>query len=437
MACLALLTSLWANGRPDAPSPPSGPSDAELIKRLGHRDFQQREKASRALQARGPRVLPALRAALGLPDPEVVRRLNLLIPALERYQALEPKTVTFSLKHKPIRTVFDELSRQTGYRFQLGLPAERETLLYSFQFDQTPFWEAFDRMCEAAELSFQGMHGFDTFYLHHQETHSPYVCRSGAFRLVGHSIHHQRTIEFSQIPKGQSPARGDYLQFSFCIASEPKLALLANGNPMVELAIDDHQESMILSPEPDHGGVQVSRYGHGHRMLMVQTQVPLFCPSRHSTRVKLLKGKVPVVVLVDQKPVLTAEPILTAKGRKWEKDQVVLDIEDVTKPEMNGTHYQIKLSIRDASRAVNQPEDYGWLNSLSQRLELHDARGRRYPLEHQTWDHATPSSARGSLTFGLTGAIASSIGPPARLVYYDWITLEHQVPFEFRDLPLP
>jgi hypothetical protein len=29
------------------------------------------------------------------------------------------------------------------------------------------------------------------------------------------------------------------------------------------------------------------------------------------------------------------------------------------------------------------------------------------------------------------------VGPPAKLVYYSWVLMEHEVAFEFRDLPLP
>jgi len=31
----------------------------------------------------------------------------------------------------------------------------------------------------------------------------------------------------------------------------------------------------------------------------------------------------------------------------------------------------------------------------------------------------------------------SKVGPPAKLVYQLWVKMEHEVPFEFRNLPLP
>jgi hypothetical protein len=29
------------------------------------------------------------------------------------------------------------------------------------------------------------------------------------------------------------------------------------------------------------------------------------------------------------------------------------------------------------------------------------------------------------------------VGPPAKLVFEDWIIHEHEIPFEFKDVPLP
>ena len=59
----------------------------------------------------------------------------------------------------------------------------------------------------------------------------------------------------------------------------------------------------------------------------------------------------------------------------------------------------------------------------------------KYPAVR--WMSALPinnnTSAQVTFTFGLNGAG----GPPTKLVYQDWTTVQHEVPFEFRDLPLP
>src|SRR5213078_4088462 len=74
---------------PTAPAPavvekPIPPAIIEkLVEQLGDRDFHKRDQAARQLETLGPRALPELRKARVNADPEVRRRLDDLIPALE------------------------------------------------------------------------------------------------------------------------------------------------------------------------------------------------------------------------------------------------------------------------------------------------------------------------------------------------------------------
>ena len=52
------------------------------------------------------------------------------------------------------------------------------------------------------------------------------------------------------------------------------------------------------------------------------------------------------------------------------------------------------------------------------------------------WTNGTPTSVQGTFMFGEPGNGVQA-GKPAKLTYYGWVTLQHQVEFEFRDLPLP
>jgi hypothetical protein len=42
---------------------------------------------------------------------------------------------------------------------------------------------------------------------------------------------------------------------------------------------------------------------------------------------------------------------------------------------------------------------------------------------------------QGTFNFGDGGN--AQLGKPAKLTYYGWVTMQHQVEFEFKDLPLP
>src|SRR6516164_3157528 len=111
---MGLLTvPALADKRPDPSSPVTV---ADLLVQLSSKDFHTRESASKSLSALGVDVLPALQKAKANADPEVRRRLEELIPPLERAVALMPKRVTLHLNHKPLRTVLAEFTKQTGYK---------------------------------------------------------------------------------------------------------------------------------------------------------------------------------------------------------------------------------------------------------------------------------------------------------------------------------
>jgi len=90
---LALVGSVWA----DSSAKKAGPSVEQLIEQMGNKDFQVRDKASKALAALGKEALPELLKGRGNPDPEIRRRLDELIPPLERAVALSPKLVTLHM----------------------------------------------------------------------------------------------------------------------------------------------------------------------------------------------------------------------------------------------------------------------------------------------------------------------------------------------------
>src|SRR5205814_4606254 len=103
---LAILATSWAAPPVLSPSPSPtvpgiDPAVANLVKDLGHPDYRTREKAGQALAAKGEKVLPDLRRALAeAADPEVSRRLGVLVRRLDHDRLVSPKRVTLALKGK-------------------------------------------------------------------------------------------------------------------------------------------------------------------------------------------------------------------------------------------------------------------------------------------------------------------------------------------------
>ena len=110
---------------------------------------------------------------------------------------------------------------------------------------------------------------------------------------------------------------------------------------------------------------------------------------------------------------------------------VSLDIAEAK--EAQGKTYQIAMTARRAGK--DQPHDYAWTNSLHQRVELTDAKGNKFLSHGFNWTNGTPTSVQGTFIFGDGGN--AQIGKPHKLTYYGWVTTQHQIEFEFKDLPLP
>ncbi len=89
---LAIVGLCVAFGPAAADEPPSAARIAQLIGQLGAADFNEREAASKALEASGPPALDALDAAVSNPDAEVRRRVLALLESIETRAYGRPMT---------------------------------------------------------------------------------------------------------------------------------------------------------------------------------------------------------------------------------------------------------------------------------------------------------------------------------------------------------
>jgi hypothetical protein len=435
---VGLALPVWAAAPP--PAPPWQPAVERLIAELGDRDHRRRDEAERRLRGEGVRAVPLLRKALGRPDAEVRRRVLRLIPLLEARALLAPRRLTLKVNAKPLTAVFAEITRQTGYKvlyYQNGPPGKAEG--YSFDLKDVTFWEAIDTICRAANLVVQHSYGDDQVRLHHAGGHSPYVGRDGPFRYQANSFQLYRNVELGLVgEKGAAPpARTENLTFTFTLCAEPRLPLLSAGEARLDAAYDSERNSMLVPRVNQEvelmGGRMWSRryYGGGSRQLTLQTQVNLSRPSQKATAVKLLRGVVPVTLLVEQKPMVVSDKVLAAKGKKVVVGDTQFAFDDVVK--MPNNQYQLKLTITHQNKT--DPNDYTWMNTLYQRMELQDAKGARY----QNWGTSSSSSSNTQMNITLTYSSQGlgKVGPPTKFVYQHWTTRQHDIRFEFKDLPLP
>src|SRR5262249_10856075 len=151
-----------------------------------------------------------------------------------------------------LREAVAELGKQTGYKISIWPEAppngDQDKLVYSFHFNQLPFWEALDRVCEAGGLVAQHLYyGDENLRLQYQDSYVPRARRSGPFRVVAQGSQYNRSIPFGTLPR-QAPLgqQGpEELTFSLVLATEPRLPLLRVGTVRLTEARDDENRSML------------------------------------------------------------------------------------------------------------------------------------------------------------------------------------------------
>lgn len=411
-------------------TPPPGPTVEELIGQLSSPDFRQRESAGRQLGERAEEALPALRKALPTAEPEARRRMTVLVQRVEMRVLLHGKRVNAHYVKKPVTEIVADMTKQTGYRIDLqGEPPNPRVTL---EFKDTPFWEAFDKLALVSGM-FPGTNdSVDGLLLMAQDTYVPYVYHSGPFRAAAQGMNMSKNSNlgvFPRNPMNNNNQNNDQFSFSFSLAVEPRLPILGIGQPSVTAAEDDLGRSLVF---PGTENTVVSYYNGGSKTLMQNTQVGLLAPGRDAQKLKLIKGSVPVTLLTDSRPSITIDKPLNNKRKKWSSPNYDLELNSFVEVPGGQPHtYQIDLLVKTASTLV--VDDLNWLNTVGQRIEIFDEKGKKYALQSLN-ENPTPASVQANFQIAPLG---EGYTAPAKLVLSHWVVTNHQVPYEFRDLPLP
>jgi hypothetical protein len=452
LASAVLLPAAFAA----APPPPSLRAAAiqRLIEQLGDRDYRVRDLAERRLQAEGKTALPLLRKATAHSDPEVRRRVVRLIPGMEAAILFAPRRVTFTVRNQPLNKVLDELSKASGYKvmnqagvmfFPGGAPAAPaapgavKEKTFSYEFVNEPFWNVVERLCRDAKLTVQQSWGDDFVRLYPTVGHAPHVARSGPFFCVAQNFQLYRNVDLSTTkPDGPTAGRSESLTFNFLVFAEPRLPFMGMGEPRLESAYDDLRNSMLLKTVSDPsagawgpGGVRfIGRryYGGNYKQLTMHVGVNLERRSEKASTLKVLRGVVPMTILVEQKPMLITDKILSAKGVKKTLGELEFNIQEVKK--MPNNQVQVRFTV--TKKGGN---DYTWQNSLYNRLELSDDKGNKFNIWGTSWGGSGANVVNLTLTYGTQGVV--KVGTPTKFAFMHWETKQYDVAFEFRNVPLP
>ena len=436
---------------PAAPPGPAarvadGPADADvkrMIEDLGSDDWRAREKAGRDLAAKGEKALPHMRKALLATDnPEVQRRLAVLVRKMDRDRLVEPKRVTYTAKDKPAKDVFDEIAKQTGYKIEFG--GGGSDAKYSFEFNNTPFWQAVDAVANAAGFTVYAEYGDETIRVYNQDSVNPYVAYAGPFRFVATNIQTNRNVQLSGISRRGNNARAnEYMSLSFQIQSEPKNPMLGTTQPELTEAKDDLGGSLLPPQERNNGFRSSNYYNGGYRGHNTYMSVNLTRGDRAATTLKSLKGRIGIVLLAGAVTELSVTDPLKVKKKTFAGRTTEIELDAVTEDANQKGTYLVTLTAKKLTPGdPDRGEDYAWGQNLWQRLELSDEKGNKYFCYGPNTHNPNGGTVQLVVAFGpedrRTGRPATvKFGPPKKLVLNEWLTVTHEVPFEFKDIPLP
>jgi hypothetical protein len=420
---------------------PPDPALKQMLDDLGSDDWRTREKAGRDLEALGQKALPHMRKALLTTDnPEVQRRLEVLVRKMDRARLIEPKRITLSMKDKTAKEFFDEIAKQTGYKIEFGGGPDTK---HSFEFNNTPFWQAVDAVANASGFTVYAEYEDETVRVYNNDAMNPHVAYAGPFRFVATNISSNRNVQLSGISRrGDNNRMNEYMNLSFQIQSEPKNPMLGVTQPELTEAKDEFGGN-LLPPRERHayspGYINNSYRGHN-----TYVSVNLTRGDRAAKTIKSLKGRVGIVMLSGTVADVVVPDALKTKKKTFVGRTVQVDFDSVDEDANQKGIYVVSFTAkRLGERDPNRNDDYQWSNSLWQRLELTDDKGNRYFCPGPTAQNFNGQGVvQMVVQFGTddrrTGRQAAvKPGAPAKFTLNEWLTITHEVTFEFKDIPLP
>lgn len=446
---VALIVGATALGAQDGVKPtPAGSTPAatgtgasveQLLKDLGADDYRTRERAGRELVARGEKVLPQMRAAFRQTDsPEVQRRLAVMIRRMDTERLIEPKRITLAKKAMTVKEALDELAKQSGYRIEFGGGGNNER--HAFEFDKTPFWVAIDKVAAAAGCVVYTDYNDDGIRVYNQDTMNPYVAYSGPFRIVATNINSSDSIQLSGMSRrGNGTHRYSNMNLSFQIQSEPKNPML--GVTQVELirAVDEFGGSLAV---PRNQNDRSNYYSNGSfRGFNTYGNVALSRGDKTARTIKVLKAKMGILLLAGTSPeILIAEP-LKIKNKSFSGRTIEIDIAALNPDANNKERYTLEVTARRLGQQDPDRPDYNWSNTVWQRIELVDAQGNKYRTQGPNTSNNNGHTVQLTIPFGAEdnrgNRAPEKLGPPVKLIVNEWLSITHEVTFEFANIPLP
>ena len=442
------MLPIVAGPGPLPPEPADNPAD--LAGQVASAEPGVREEAEGRLEEIGRPALPALRIALEKAEvPAAARRLADLIDLIERRRLLRATPVALDEKDVPVAEAVADLGRRSGLHVALDPPddpAWSSTRVSLATGGPIGFWDAVDRLGAAGGFRVEAVSFWPgspqaepAVRLVRGDASPVKASYAGPYRVDLASLNwHRRTT----LPKpGRPPRTADEFAASLLLVAEPGLHVDRNGSPRVLEALDDRGADLRPPSARDPSSRGIFSYRQWRPTLGVQPyRVPLAVPAARGGMLKRLRGVLPIVAYARTGP-LVSIPLAGAVNRPLAAAGVTLTVRNLE--HQSSQVWALQAVVRGEHRPATPPIAAG-----PRQLALAPIRPAFHPDDHvQVLDDQgrpfllTTSTAAprpdGTIEFTVLIHTNAQYGPPTTLRYFGLVAEATEVPFLFKDVPMP
>ena len=313
-----------------------------------------------------------------------------------------------------------------------------------------PFWQAVERLGFSGGYYHQvlpdGRH-FPTIQFNELDRVSPYVI-SGPFLIQLTGLHDQRdryliqgpSLRIDQmnqripIPRGSKGSESRFYA-DLRLMIEPRMWFTQEGPARAIEAVDDLGQSLVPPEGPKNEANHPPRNNNGG-LSDGHGQVDLLMPAKPGRTISRLRGAIPVALQV-HRPLPSLEiPLADARGKEFAHDEAVFTVRDVQQGPRGAN---ISLEVRLVIDRAELPEPR-YPELISERLhclskhqiEFVDAQGKALDT---TMSGGWGPDGKGRFNYSASKQLNQT--SPATLRYYSMLRAFTDVPFEFKNVPMP
>ena len=261
------------------------------------------------------------------------------------------------------------------------MPGGGDSLKHNFEFENTPFWVAVDKVASMAGCVVMSDYEDETVRVYNQDAVNPYIAYAGPFRFLATNINSNKTIALSGISRlGGTANRNENMSFSFQIQSEPKNPMLGVTQAEVISAVDDLGGSLAPPKDPNNRSYYQNQGMRGFNTYG-SLNLNRTGGDKAATSIKSLKAKIGIILLAGTSPDIVIADPLKLKAKTFVGRTIEMDFATLTEDANNKGHYVLDVTMRKVGSS-DRPEqpDYNWSNYVWNKIELMDADVRAWFL---------------------------------------------------------